>query len=147
MGIGPESRETRSPPAPIGVIQLNPGMENVTVRVRVLETGEPRTIDTKKGTRTISNAIVGDSTGRVEVVLWGEKAGTLKAGDVVEINGAWVTEFRGRVQLNVGKSSNIKQLPSDSVPESIPESQPRATSKARSYGKRGFQRRRSARSE
>ncbi|MEM2025340.1 MAG: OB-fold nucleic acid binding domain-containing protein [Desulfurococcaceae archaeon] len=147
MGIEPENREARGSTAPLNVMQLNPGMENVTVRVRVLETSEPRTIDTKRGARTISNAIVGDSTGRVEAVLWGEKAGALKTGDVVEINGAWVTEFRGRVQLNVGRSTNIKQISGDSVPETVPESQPRATGRSGSFGRRGFQRRRSMRSE
>ena len=124
----------RSTP-PLNVNQLQPGMENVTVKVRVLSAGEPRTIETKKGTRTISNAVVGDSTGRVETVLWGDKATALKVGDVVEIKGAWVTEYRGKVQLNVGKSTQISPLPSDSVPEEIPESEPKATGRPPSRGR------------
>lgn len=124
------SSENRSPgrsSPPINVMQLRPGMENVTVRVRVLNTTQPRTIETKKGTRTISNAVVGDSTGRVEAVLWGEKVTALKTGDVVEIKGAWVTAYRGKVQLNIGRSTDITPLPSDSVSGEVPESEPRAT--------------------
>jgi len=145
MSSGSESRGLGRTPPPIDVIQLKPGMENVTVRVRVLNTTQPRTIETKKGTRTISNAIVGDSTGRVEAVLWGEKAATLKAGDVVEIKGAWVTEYRGKVQLNIGKGTSITHLPGDSVPEEVPESSPKATGRPFTPGRgsrRGFTTRR-----
>lgn len=121
-----EEKEGSSPP--VSVNQLKPGMENVTVRVRVLEVGKPKKIETKKGTRTITSAVVGDGTGRVEAVLWGAKVAALKAGDVIEISHAWVTEFRGKVQLNIGKSTEIKPLPSDSVPEEIPEQGPAARS-------------------
>lgn len=132
-------KSERGSSAPINIIQLKPGMENVTVRVRVLSTTEPRVVDTKKGTRTISNAVVGDSTGRVEVVMWGDKAGSLKEGDVVEIKGAWVSEFRGKVQLNIGKSTNVTQLSNDAVTDQIPETEPRGTGRPPSRpGRRPF---------
>ncbi|MGB9816339.1 MAG: OB-fold nucleic acid binding domain-containing protein [Desulfurococcaceae archaeon] len=143
-----DSSESGGSTAPknINVNELKPGMENVTVRVRVLSVTPPRTIETKKGSRTISNAVVGDSTGRVEAVMWGEKTTSLKEGEVVEIKGAWITEYRGKVQLNIGKNTDVTQLPSDSVPEEIPETQPRATGGgARSFGRpgrRSFPRRR-----
>lgn len=108
----------------VSINQLKPGMEDIAVRVRVLEVGKPRKIETKKGSRTIANAVVGDTTGRVEVVLWGLKTTSLKQGDVVEISHAWVSEFRGKVQLNIGKNTVIKQLSQDAVPEDIPETTP-----------------------
>jgi replication factor A1 len=101
-------------------------MENVTVRVKVLSVGKPRVIETKKGARTISNAIIGDNTGRVEAVLWGEKTSSLREGDVVEISGAWVTEFKGKVQLNIGKSTSITKLPENTIQGDIPEKEPAA---------------------
>ncbi|MEM4224637.1 MAG: OB-fold nucleic acid binding domain-containing protein [Desulfurococcaceae archaeon] len=120
------SREEKegSPPSLVSIERLKPGMEDVTVRVRVLEVSKPRRIETKKGSRTIANAVVGDSTGRVDAVLWGFKATSLKQGDVVEISHAWVTVFKGRIQLNIGKNTEIKQLPQDSVPSEVPESKP-----------------------
>jgi replication factor A1 len=128
---------------PINIIDLKPGMENVSVRVRVISVTPPKTIETKKGTRTISNAIVGDATGRVEAVLWGERVTALHENDVVEIRGAWVTEYKGKVQLNIGKSTVVEKAPSDSVPEEIPENEPRATGAQRSFRpqRRGFQKR------
>ncbi len=50
---------------------LKPNMESVDVTVRVLEASEARQIQTKNGVRTISEAIVGDETGRVKLTLWG----------------------------------------------------------------------------
>lgn len=129
---------------PVNILDLKPGMENVTVRVRVLEIGTPRTIETKKGTRTICNAVVGDATGRVDAVLWGLKTASFKEGDVVEISHAWVTEYRGKVQLNVGKSSEIKQLSGNEVPlpENIPEVRPKHSSSRPPFrGRPGFRRR------
>ena len=109
---------------PTSIEQLKPGMENVTVRVRVLEVGQPKRIETKKGARTITNVVLGDSTGRVEAVIWGFKTAELKQGEVVEISKAWVTVFRGKLQLNIGRNTEIKRLPGDAVPEEIPEKYP-----------------------
>ena len=141
--MGEENKSGGSASAPKNIIDLKPGMENVSVRVRVLSTSPPRTIDTKKGTRTISNAVVGDATGRVEAVLWGEKSTVLKENQVVDIQGAWVTEYRGKVQLNIGKATNVTPAPSDSVPEEVPETEPKATGGGRPFRppRRGFQRR------
>ena len=146
MSLNPKQEKYGGSRPPINVIDLKPGMENVTVRVRVLDVGETRSIETKKGTRTISNAVIGDSSGRVEATLWGDKAGSLKTGDVVEINGAWISEFKGKVQLNIGKNTNIIPLPSESLPEHIPETRPRGTGRSqvgREPPRRGHLRRKS----
>ncbi len=125
MGLD-QSRESTGTSSSVSVLELRPGMENVTVRVKVLSVGKPRVIETKKGARTISNAIIGDNTGRVEAVLWGEKTSSLREGDVVEISGAWITEFKGKVQLNVGKSTSITKLPENTIQGDIPEKEPTA---------------------
>ncbi|WP_042667494.1 OB-fold nucleic acid binding domain-containing protein [Desulfurococcus amylolyticus] len=124
MSSNPNKGET----PPTNIIDLKPGMEKVTVKARVIKIEAPRVIRTKKGPRTISNAILGDETGRVETTLWGEKAGTLQEGDAVEVHGAWTTEFKGKVQLNIGKSSEIVKIDDSSVPHSgeIPEDSPTA---------------------
>lgn len=112
----------------VNIIDLKPNQENVNVKGRVLETSPPHVINTKKGPRTISNAVLGDATGRVEVTLWGEKAGSLKNGEVIEVIGAWTTVFRGKVQLNIGKATQVNRLDDGEAPppEDIPEDVPRA---------------------
>ncbi|MEM0379975.1 MAG: OB-fold nucleic acid binding domain-containing protein [Desulfurococcaceae archaeon] len=123
--------------------ELKPNQENISIIARVIQTTPPRTINTRKGVRTISNAIIGDESGRVEAVLWGVKAGSLNVNDVVEINGAWTTSFRGKVQLNIGKTSTIKKVdnnlvpPVDSIPETEPESFRKESSQRREFRSRG----------
>jgi len=116
-------------PKPVSkIIDLKPNEENVSVKGRVLETSPPKTINTRKGVRTISNAVIGDDSGRVQTTLWGEKAGSLKEGEVVEIKGAWTTSFRGKVQLNIGRSTDIQVVDDSEAPkpENIPTNEPTA---------------------
>ncbi|MET1160316.1 MAG: single-stranded DNA-binding protein [Thermoprotei archaeon] len=129
----------------IRIIDLKPNLENIHVKGRVLEASPPRIIQTRKGARTISNALIGDESGRVELTLWGMKAGTIKKGEVIEIIGAWTSVFKGRVQLNAGKSSTINKLDDSEAPaeENIPEDMPKAPYTPRKFGPRssGGQRR------
>ncbi|MGC9122243.1 MAG: OB-fold nucleic acid binding domain-containing protein [Thermogladius sp.] len=127
---------------PVNIIDLKPGMEHVKVKGRVLEAGPPKVIQTKKGPRTISNAVIGDSTGRVETTLWGEKAGTIKEGQAVEITGAWTTSFRGKVQLNVGRSSEVREVSDAEVPQpsEVPADSPTAPEEERRPGFQGRRR-------
>jgi replication factor A1 len=110
------------------VKDLKPGMENVNVDVRVVESLGVRSINTKAGVRTLGEYIVGDDSGKVKLVIWGSKASSLNTGEAVSIKNAWVTEFRGEVQLNAGKNSVIEKLPDESLPKAseIPESTPKA---------------------
>jgi len=107
---------------------LKAGMENVNVTVRVLEASEPKVIQTKNGTRTISEAIVGDETGRIKLTLWGKLAGSIKPGSVVKIVNGWTTAYKGKVQLNAGSKSTVSEVNDDSVPseDQIPDITPSA---------------------
>ena len=112
------------------VMDLKPEMNNINLVVRVLQAGEPKVITTRSGQRTISEALVGDETGRVKLTLWGRAAGSVREGDAVEIRGAWTTAFQGRVQLNIGGAGNIKVLEEGDIPqpEEIPDNIPTAPS-------------------
>ncbi len=128
------------------ISDLKDGMENVSVKVRVIEVSKPKVIQTRRGPRTISEAIVGDESGRVKLTLWGRHAGSLKEGEVVEIRGAWTTSYRGVIQLNVGNRGRITPLSDDSAPQSheIPHEMPRALnarrrgSLSKKYSRRNF---------
>ncbi|ADI32133.1 OB-fold nucleic acid binding domain-containing protein [Staphylothermus hellenicus] len=125
------------------IIDLKDGEEGVHITARVLETSPPKVIQTRKGPRTISNAVLGDETGRVNATLWGSKAGTLEEDKVVDIKGAWTTSYRGKVQINIGRSTEVSEVDYKEVPsaEEIPEDQPTAPN-TRGFGsrRRGFYR-------
>ncbi|MEM4556705.1 MAG: single-stranded DNA-binding protein [Sulfolobales archaeon] len=122
----------------VNVIDLKPGMEDVHVVVRVLNVSNPKVIRTKAGERTISEALVGDSTGKVKLTLWGRVAGTVNEGEVVEVIGGWTSVFRNEVQLNVGGRGKINKVDSSLAPESseIPDVMPKAPER----GGEGFRR-------
>jgi replication factor A1 len=114
------------------ISELKENLENISVIGRVLSTTQPKTIQTKKGVRTISEAYIGDETGRVKLTLWGEAAGKIREGDVIEISNAWTTSFKGEVQLNAGSRSNIRvrdDLKNFPGAENIPETRPRSSQK------------------
>lgn len=107
----------------VKINELKPGIENISIRGRVISAGPPKTIQTKNGLRTISEAVLGDETGRVRVTLWGKHAGTLKEGDVVEIRNAWTSAYRGEVQVNISSKSELVVVEDETIPnaEDIPE--------------------------
>ncbi len=122
----------------VKVQDLKPGMNNVNIVVRVLDVSEPKRVMTRSGERTISEAVVGDETGRVKLTLWGKASGSVSKGDVIEIRGAWTTSFKGYVQLNVGGSRSIKKLGNEAVAkeDEIPDTSPKAIGNYRSSRRR-----------
>ncbi len=123
------------------IADLKPGMERVSVLVRVIDPGEVRRITTRSGERTIREATVGDETGRVKLVMWGRSIKSLSRGNVIEVSGAWTTVFRGKVQLNVGGPENVRVVEdSGEVPpvESIPMEEPKTEGAAPRRPTRGF---------
>jgi len=126
---------------PRKVSSLRGGEDNVDIKVRVISVEPPKTIHTQRGDRTISEAIVGDETGRVKLTAWGKQAGKLEEGQAVELKGAWTTVYRGQVQLNIGSRGSIEKIEDSEVPkpEDIPETTPKAET-APGQGRGGFRR-------
>ncbi len=128
------------------ILDLRPGEDGVNVRGRVLDAGDTRVVETRSGTRTLSEVTLGDETGRVTLTLWGEHAGTLEPDQVVEIQNGFTTVYRGRVQLNVGSRGAVRVLSgedfvgADQIPDEFPEApedyQPRRRGGYRRYGYR-----------
>ncbi|MGC9210081.1 MAG: OB-fold nucleic acid binding domain-containing protein [Acidilobus sp.] len=113
---------------PRKVSDLREGEDNIDIKVRVISVEPPKTIHTQRGDRTISEAIVGDETGRIKLTAWGKQAGRLQEGEAVELKGAWTTAFRGQVQLNIGSRGSIERIDDSEVPKAdeIPQNTPAA---------------------
>ncbi len=124
----------------VKISELKPDMNKVATRVRVLETQEPKTVNTRKGPRTISEAIVGDETGRTKLTLWGNAAGSVEKGSAIEIRGAWTSVYKGQVMLNIGGRDNIVKIENEDIPkeEEVPETTPKAPEDYRPQQRRTF---------
>lgn len=113
----------------VKVGDLKPEMNGVNLVARVISVEPSKTINTRSGLRTITEAVVGDETGKVKLTMWGRAlSNKLKEGDSIEIKNAWTTVFKGMVQLNVGGEENIKVGSEEALPEpeQIPEKYPQA---------------------
>ncbi|MEM7821192.1 MAG: OB-fold nucleic acid binding domain-containing protein [Candidatus Aenigmatarchaeota archaeon] len=90
--------------------EIKRGMSNVSVEGRVINIEEEREVMTKFGRRRVANASIEDETGEITLSLWQEQIDRIKEGDNVSISGAFVTEFRGKLQLNIPRSGKIEIL-------------------------------------
>ena len=88
---------------------LNVGMNSINLTGKVLELEEPRSLHNQWGVNcVVGNALIGDDTGTVKLVLWGGQADSVSVGDKVQIVNARMRAFRGEKQLQVGRNGAVK---------------------------------------
>jgi Single-stranded DNA binding protein Ssb-like, OB fold len=91
------------------ISDLHVGMKRINLTARVMEVCEPHSIITRHGNPgVLADALIGDSSGTVKLVLWGEQIGSVSVGDIVRIVNARVLSFRGEKQVQVGRSGTIR---------------------------------------
>jgi len=92
------------------VSELKRGMSGVSVEGKVKEKSEARRVRTRYGPRSVADVELADETGTIRVSLWEDDIDRVNVGDEIRIEGAFVTEFRNELQLNVPRSGSIKVL-------------------------------------
>jgi len=91
------------------ISELTAGQNDVALTVEVSSVEEPREVTTKFGTRvTLVNTKVKDDSGEMKLTLWGKQADGIETGKKVEIADGFVKDFRGELQLGIGKKGTIK---------------------------------------
>ncbi len=95
----------------MNIDELKPGMDHVNIKVKVLSTSEPKQIITGTGIKhDILEAEVEDETGSIMLVLWNEKILPIKVGDALQIENGFVSSFKGKWRINVGKYGTITKI-------------------------------------
>jgi len=92
----------------ISQIQLN--MRNLTVIGRVVRKGDIREVETKFGPAQISWAVLKDETGEIRLNLWRGQIGMVRVGDTIRLTNAFVRDFQGQMELNIGADGRIEVL-------------------------------------
>ncbi len=87
--------------------ELKKGMSNITLRAKVVDISEKREVMTKYGRRSVADATLEDDTGQITLSLWGEQIKAISIGDTVSITGAFVTEFRDKLQISIPRSGRL----------------------------------------
>ena len=109
---------TSRPPATY-VSDLRPSrMATVEGSITALEA--VREVETRGGARKkVRNAKLKDATGEISLVLWGAEVDLVQEGDRVRIVEGWVSDYRGRPQISLGRTGRFEHLSSaeaDRVP-------------------------------
>jgi replication factor A1 len=98
-------------PAHTKIEDLRAGMKKVNVMAQVLETAEPSKVHTQfRENAVVSNATIGDDTGKILLCLWDQQVGSVHVGDCIEVKNAHVATFKGDRQLRLGKNGSVQIL-------------------------------------
>jgi ssDNA-binding replication factor A large subunit len=88
------------------VQDLTSNMKRVNIIVKLCSRSEPRYA---KGYK-ITTFIGGDPTGRIMIPFWNSDAEAIQVGDYLEIENGYVSEFREKLQLNIGKFGTFRRI-------------------------------------
>src|SRR3989338_9422368 len=86
------------------------GLRNVDTVGKVLQVYELREFKTNERQGKVASLVIGDETGTVRVVLWGEQADNIKTisqGMVLKIAGGYVRDNNGRIELHLNDRSKL----------------------------------------
>jgi len=100
-------------PAPphMKIEDLRVGMKKINVIAEVLETSEPSKVHTQfRDNALVSNAWIGDETGKIMLCLWDQQVDSVHLGDCIEVKNAHVAMFKAEKQLRLGKNGTVKIL-------------------------------------
>lgn len=102
----PAKKSERS--RPFHIKDLRHGMKRINLRAKVLKIAEPTRVITRYGNyANVANALIGDETGTIKLCLWNDQISDVSVGDIMRIENANVTTFRGERQLRIGKKGKI----------------------------------------
>lgn len=95
----------------MNIRDLKPGMNHVNLTAEVLNISEQKQIITGTGLRhNVMETEVKDETGSIALVLWDERILPLEVGDNLQIENGFVTSFKGKWRINVGKYGDAKKI-------------------------------------
>ncbi len=101
------------------ISELEDAMQSVNLTAKILETSQPREFTRKDGTTgKVLNVSIGDETGCIRLVIWGDEADEavgIGAGETIEISNAYTKTGYGSIELHVGNMGSVSK--SDRVVE------------------------------
>ncbi|MCI4351160.1 MAG: OB-fold nucleic acid binding domain-containing protein [Thermoplasmata archaeon] len=93
-----------------GIATLRANM-NATFQATITAVSAPRDVTTSRGASQVADATLQDETGTITLTLWGDDTKTYSVGQKVQITDGWVKDFRGKLQVSMGRSGTIKVVP------------------------------------
>ncbi|MGI0055187.1 MAG: OB-fold nucleic acid binding domain-containing protein [Thermoplasmata archaeon] len=85
--------------------------QNASFTATIKSISEPREVTTSRGTSKVADATLEDATGTTTLTLWGDDISKYPVGSKIELTDGWVKDFKGKLQVSLGRSGSIKVLP------------------------------------
>jgi len=93
------------------IADLKTGMKCISLKAKVREIPKPKSVFTRFGNyAAVTNALISDETGDIKLCLWNEQISSISEGDVIQIENARISRFRGEQQLRIGKNGSVSVL-------------------------------------
>ena len=80
---------------------------NATIDATITAISPVRDVTTSRGPSQVADATLQDETGTITLTLWGEDTKRYSVGQKVRITDGWVKDFRGKLQISMGRSGRI----------------------------------------
>ena len=84
--------------------------KDVELEAKVVEVGEPRTVNTRFGPKSVATAVIEDSSGRINLSLWEDQIEKVTQAKKIKIKGAYVSEWKSNLQLNLSRQSTLEVI-------------------------------------
>lgn len=100
-----------SEPVLATVAELKPRMKNITITFKVVQLGTPREVTSREdgANHRVLDAVVGDSTGTVQMPLWDSTIESVEVGKSYKLTNGYTGLFRGSLRLNVGRYGQLAE--------------------------------------
>ncbi len=104
------------------VSQLTPSQRSINVEGKITEISLAKQVLSRDSRRLrVATAVIEDRTGHIPLTLWNEQIDAIHVGDTVQLLSGDVTDFRGELQLRVGRTGSILiKEPAATQPQSSP---------------------------
>ncbi len=85
--------------------------QNATFIASITAISAPREVTSSRGTSSVADATLQDDTGTTTLTLWGDDISRYAVGMKIQITDGWVKDFKGKLQVSLGRSGKITVLP------------------------------------
>jgi len=96
---------------PLHIRDLRRGMKQINLKAKVLEIPRPKLVFTRFfNCATVTNSLIADKPGTIKLCLWNEQISSISEGDIIQIENAHASVFRGERQLRIGKNGKLSVI-------------------------------------
>ncbi len=81
--------------------------QNATIDATITAISPVRNVTTSRGPSQVADATLQDETGTITLTLWGADTTRYSVGQKIRITDGWVKDFRGKLQISMGRSGKI----------------------------------------